>query len=73
MYDIQRYTMHGLQIRASGESNGAQGRAVKHTKNKKGGKHYHNGTGLNGKGKGTKDYGKDAGKVDNNVHYEYPE
>jgi len=37
MYDIQRYTMHGLQIRASGESNGAQGRAVKHTKDKKGG------------------------------------
>lgn len=54
-------------------SNGAQGRAVKHTKDKKGGKHYHNGKGPNGKGKGTKDYGKDAGKVDNNVHYEYPE
>jgi hypothetical protein len=54
-------------------SNSAKGSPVKHTKDNKGGKHYHNGTGPTGKGKGTKDYGKDAGKVDNNVHYEYPE
>jgi RHS repeat-associated protein len=50
---------------------GGQGTPVKHTKDKKGGKHYHHGSGIKGKGKGTKGYGSKAGKVSDNVHHEY--
>jgi RHS repeat-associated protein len=50
---------------------GGKGTPVKHTKDKKGGKHYHHGSGVKGKGKGTKGYGSKAGKVSDNVHHEY--
>lgn len=52
---------------------GGKGTPVKHTKDKKGGKHYHHGDGKQGKGKGTKDYGSRAGKRSDNVHHEYPD
>jgi len=52
--------------------NGGKATPVKHTKDSKGGWHFHNGSGIKGKGKGTKEYGKNAGKIDNNLHYEYP-
>ncbi|MFV0329755.1 MAG: DUF6443 domain-containing protein [Dysgonomonas sp.] len=55
------------------KSNGAKGTPPKHTKDQKGGKHFHNGSGVEGKGKKSKDYGSNAGKISNNVHYEYPE
>ncbi|TKC05249.1 DUF6443 domain-containing protein [Pedobacter frigoris] len=51
---------------------GGKGTPVKHTKDNKGGSHYHHGTGVKGKGKGTKDYGTKAGKKSDNVHHEYP-
>jgi len=54
-------------------SNGAKKGKVKHTKDKKGGPHFHNGSGPEGKGKGTKDYGTKSGKISNNVHYGYPD
>jgi hypothetical protein len=54
-------------------ANGGSGTSVKHTKDAKGGAHYHNGSGVEGKGKDSKDYGKKAGKISNNVHYQYPE
>jgi len=50
---------------------GGKGSPVKHTKDAKGGDHYHHGTGKTGKGKGTKDYGAKAGKKSDNVHHEY--
>jgi RHS repeat-associated protein len=53
-------------------ANGSKGTPVKHTKDEKGGNHYHNGSGVQGKGKDTKDYGSKSGKVSNNVHYNYP-
>lgn len=53
-------------------ANGAKGTPVKHTKDAKGGYHYNNGSGVKGKGKGTKEYGSKSGKVSNNVHYKYP-
>ncbi|WP_062053192.1 RHS repeat domain-containing protein [Aquimarina longa] len=52
--------------------NSGSGSAVKHTQDSKGGNHFHTGKGKRGKGKGTKKYGSRAGKVGNNVHYEYP-
>ena len=51
---------------------GGKGTPVKHTKDAKGGNHYHHGSGKQGKGKGTKGYGSNAGKVSDNVHHEYP-
>ncbi len=53
-------------------ANCSKGTPVKHTKDEKGGNHYHNGSGVQGKGKDTKDYGSKPGKVSNNVHYNYP-
>ena len=50
---------------------GGKGTPVKHTKDAKGGKHFHHGNGKVGKGKGTKNYGGKAGKVSDNVHHEY--
>lgn len=52
---------------------GGRGTPVKHTKDAKGGNHYHHGAGVKGKGKGTKNYGSRAGKISDNVHHEYPE
>ncbi|MCH2046362.1 MAG: hypothetical protein MK212_19770 [Saprospiraceae bacterium] len=48
-----------------------KGTPVKHTKDRKGGNHYHAGSGKKGKGKGTKGYGSGSGKISNNVHHEY--
>lgn len=64
---------HATEKRAKDAAReGGKGTPVKHTKDAKGGKHYHHGSGVEGKGKGTKDYGKKAGKVSDNVHHEYP-
>ena len=52
---------------------GGSGTPVKHTKDLKGGAHYHPGSGVIGKGKGTKNYGSGAGKISNNVHHGYPD
>ncbi len=52
------------------KANGAKGTPVKHNKDKKSPTHYHNGSGTTGKGKTTKGYGKNSGKVDNSVHYQ---
>ena len=54
-------------------ANGGRGTPVKHTKDQKGGTHFHNGDGPTGKGKESTGYGRNAGKVSNNVHYHYPE
>jgi hypothetical protein len=53
-------------------ANGGKGTPVKHTQDEKGGRHFHNGSGVAGKGSESKDYGSNAGKVSNNVHYHYP-
>ena len=64
---------HATEKRAKDAAReGGKGTPVKHTKDAKGGNHYHHGSGVEGKGKGTKDYGKKAGKVSDNVHHEYP-
>ena len=47
-----------------------KGTPVKHTKDAKGGPHYHHGYGK--KGNETKEYGSKAGKVSDNVYHEYP-
>jgi len=51
---------------------GGKGTPVKHTKDAKGGPHYHHGSGKKGKGKRTKGYGSKSGKISDNVHHEYP-
>lgn len=63
---------HATEKNAKGAAReGGKGTPVKHTKDKKGGKHYHHGSGVKGKGKGTKKYGSKAGKVSDNIHHEY--
>ena len=62
----------GQQKRAKDAARqGGRGTPVKHTKDQKGGKHYHHGDGKQGKGKGTKDYGSRSGKRSDNVHHQY--
>jgi RHS repeat-associated protein len=65
---------HGTKKEAKDAARqGGKGTPVKHTKDQKGGKHYHHGDGKQGKGKGTKDYGSKSGKRSDNVHHEYPD
>ena len=64
---------HATRKRAKDAArNAGKGTPVKHTQDRKGGNHYHRGDGKTGKGKGTKGYGSNAGKVSDNVHHEYP-
>ncbi len=59
---------------ANDVENGAKGPPVKHTKDQKGGNHYHNGKRLKGvkkDSKKAKPYKSKNNKNSNNVHYEY--